>query len=212
VGGSEQVILLEQRIRLGVDELEVFPEEWAMSVRMRQARAQEFLTARHLAHRAASLIGLPPRPILRRADGAPVWPEDRAGSITHTQSYIAVMLGHAGSIGAIGFDAEANVPLGAKVRELLLHETELKHIEALYATRSEIAWDTVIHSAKETVFKLDSSRSRGWLDPHDVSVMLLPAVSAFCATFRGRDVYGTMSLSRSLIRTWIVDDDRDSGR
>src|SRR6185437_1465289 len=76
----------------------LYPEEQALLVRVADARRREFTTVRCCARMALAKLGLPPAPILRGSEGAPIWPAGVVGSMTHCRAYRAAAVARASAV------------------------------------------------------------------------------------------------------------------
>ncbi|MFH9685300.1 4'-phosphopantetheinyl transferase [Streptomyces sp. NPDC017413] len=132
----------------------LFPEEEALVAQSVAKRRNDFTTARACARRAMAGLGLPPVAVLHGHRGRPLWPEGIVGSLTHCEGYRAAALARAKGVLSLGIDAEPHAPLPTGVRELVTLPAERARI-GLPAPEdeSEIHWDRVLFSAKESVFK-----------------------------------------------------------
>ncbi|MEU4176697.1 4'-phosphopantetheinyl transferase superfamily protein [Streptomyces sp. NPDC026589] len=137
-----------------VPEGTLFPEEEALVAKSVAKRRNDFATARACARRAMAGLGLPPVAVLHGHRGRPLWPEGIVGSLTHCEGYRAAALARAKGVLSLGIDAEPHAPLPAGVRELVTLPAERRRIGLpAPAGESEIHWDRVLFSAKESVFK-----------------------------------------------------------
>lgn len=132
---------------------ELFPEEQALVARSVKSRQLEFATGRHCARRALACLGLPARPVLRGAKGAPLWPEAVSGSITHCAGYRAAAVAHASEAASIGIDAEPHHRLPDGVLRAIALPAEQARIGQLESQRPEVHWGRLLFSAKESVYK-----------------------------------------------------------
>ena len=117
------------------------------------SRRAEFRTGRHCARTALASLGVPPTAILRGSSGEPLWPAGVVGSITHCAGYRAAAVARTTELAAIGIDAERNTPLPAGVLELIALPPERGMLADLMAARPAVAWDRLLFSAKESVYK-----------------------------------------------------------
>jgi 4'-phosphopantetheinyl transferase EntD len=155
------------------DDLVLFPEEQAVIANAVQKRRAEFTTARGCAREALAALGVPPTPLLPGDRGAPIWPEGTVGSITHCAAYRAAAAARASDISTLGIDAEPNEALPAGVLELVAHPKELNSLARL--SKRDVAWDRLLFSAKEAVYKAWFPLARRWLDFNEAVVTLDPA-------------------------------------
>lgn len=116
-------------------------------------RCGEFAIGRYCARLALGHLGLPPKPILRDENGAPIWPEGILGSISHTRG-LTVAIVVAEKLGkGVGVDAEyirGRFPPDVFATIGTAREKDLisRHPEP---TRDRLRY--AIFSAKESVFK-----------------------------------------------------------
>ncbi|MFE7600992.1 4'-phosphopantetheinyl transferase [Streptomyces sp. NPDC057494] len=147
-----------------------YPEEEALMARAVPGRRREFAAARVCAHRALAALGAAPGPLLRGRRGAPAWPADTVGSITHCAGYRAAAVAPAARLLALGIDAEPHAPLPSGVREAVAFGPEEARLRTLAADRPDIAWDRLLFSAKESVYKAWNGYGSGRLGFEDAEV------------------------------------------
>lgn len=128
------------------------PEEHSIAQAFKASRRAAFATGRGLARDAMAELGCAPASILRTSDGAPVWPVDCLGSISHSRQWVVAVVAPSQTFLGLGIDIEQQ----CRVREHLFRRVltareraELNGVPA--ADRSERA--TWIFSAKEAVYK-----------------------------------------------------------
>lgn len=170
-------------------------------------RLAEFATSRRCARDALERIGLPRRPLLAGPGREPIWPPGVVGSITHCDGYraAAVAATTAGSRG-VGIDAEPNEPLPHGVLEVVAGPVERAHVHALHARSPEIAWDRLLFSAKESVYKLWYPAARTWLGFEDADVEL--GTASFTATLHDHARAGRADLPVVVAGRWLLDEHR----
>ncbi|MET8386766.1 4'-phosphopantetheinyl transferase superfamily protein [Streptosporangium canum] len=134
-------------------ELGLHLEEEPAVARAVAVRRREFTTGRHLARSCLEELGLPPGPILKDQRGAPRWPEGVVGSITHCAGYRAAVVARRSTLATVGVDAEPNEPLPTNVLELVASAAEQARLAGLTAAIPGVAWDRLLFSAKESVYK-----------------------------------------------------------
>ena len=135
----------------------VLPEEEASVAKAVPSRRREFATGRWCARKAMEAAGIPPVAIPSGADRAPVWPDGVIGSITHCTGYRAAAVTRSGQLASLGIDAEPNAPVPAGVLPLVSLPGELPSGDP------SIAWDRLLFSAKESVYKAWYPIERRWL-------------------------------------------------
>jgi len=192
---------------------EIWPEESHLVESAVEARRREFATCRYLARLGLTLLGLPEQPITSDWRGAPNWPDGVVGTITHTSGFRAVALALSSNFEAIGIDAEPNLPLPARVHRLVMSSTEKESLEAAMAADPAVAWERVLFSAKESIYKVWHVLVGTWLDFLDVQVDINPAKRTF--SFRlvkdeqalllgeGRTLSGRFAVSPSFVVTIV---------
>jgi 4'-phosphopantetheinyl transferase EntD len=142
-------------------------------------RKQEFAVGRACARRALRRLGVDPRPIPVGSRREPMWPEGIVGSITHCPSFCAAAVASAADFVTIGIDAAVNERLDPSVQNLIVRtETERRW---LGRSDSRVAWEVVLFSIKESVFKAWSPLDGRRLGFQDVQVSLHPEAAAFQA-------------------------------
>jgi 4'-phosphopantetheinyl transferase EntD len=161
-------------------DVSLFPQEAVIVARASDKRRREFTTGRECARIALGKLGIAPAPILIGERGAPQWPPDVVGSITHCDGYRAAAVAHATDVAAIGLDAEPHAPLPKGVLGVISLPAERARLAALtcsHATgeRSAVCWDRLLFSAKESVYKAWFPLTGRWLGFEDADVTLEPA-------------------------------------
>ncbi|MEE1819528.1 4'-phosphopantetheinyl transferase superfamily protein [Streptomyces sp. SP18ES09] len=151
-----------------------YPEEEALMARAVPGRRREFAAARVCAHRALAALGAAPGPLLRGRRGAPAWPARTVGSITHCAGYRAAAVAPAARLLALGIDAEPHAPLPPGVRGAVAFGPEEAWLRTAVAGRPDLAWDRLLFSAKESVYKAWSGYGGAWLGFEDAEVSWWP--------------------------------------
>ena len=159
----------------------LFPEEAAVIARAVGKRRQEFTTARFCARAALARLGVPPVAIVPGLRGAPRWPPGVVGSITHCAGYRACAVARDRDVITIGLDAEPHDPLPGGVREHITTPGERSHLTALAAAEPGVAWDRLLFSAKESVYKAWFPLAQRWLGFDQASIGIDPAGGTFTA-------------------------------
>jgi len=154
-------------------DIDLFPQERAVVAGAVARRRAEFTTVRACARDALAAMGRPPVPLLPGELGAPIWPSGVIGSMTHCEGYCAAAVACSDDVAALGIDAEPHGPLPEGVLELISSGEERAALEKLPVSEG-IAWDRVLFSAKESVYKAWFPVARAWLDFHEATVELVP--------------------------------------
>jgi 4'-phosphopantetheinyl transferase EntD len=159
----------------------LFPEEEAMVARAVEKRRREFATGRDCARRALERLGVPAGPIPAGARGEPVWPAGVVGSITHCRGYRGCALARTADLATIGIDAEPHEPLPEGLVERIAGAEERSAIAALTRADSAIAWDRLLFSAKEALYKAWYPLAERWLGFEDAVLTIDPVERTFAA-------------------------------
>lgn len=165
----------------------LFPEEEAVVADAVSKRRDEFGAARRCARRALSELGHPPVAILPGPGGAPAWPRDVVGSMTHCPGYRAAVVADRARLPTIGIDAEPNEALPPDVLPIVARAEEVEHFSAAFSSPA-VRWDRLLFSAKESVYKAWFPLTGRWLDFADVSVTPHPRGRRFSARVLSRFV------------------------
>jgi 4'-phosphopantetheinyl transferase EntD len=145
----------------------LFPEEEAMMARAVDKRRREFATGRDCARRALGRLGVTAGPLLAGDRGEPIWPGGVVGSITHCRGYRGCAVARATEMVALGIDAEPHKPLPDGLVEKVAGAEERSALEELGRTDPAIAWDRLLFSAKEAVYKAWYPLTESWLGFED---------------------------------------------
>jgi 4'-phosphopantetheinyl transferase EntD len=157
----------------------LLPAEQTALGRVVAARQREFTQGRACAHRALSQLGLPSQPLLPGLDRAPVWPAGVVGSITHCRGYTAAAVAPRTRVLALGVDAEEDEPLPNGVLDLIATDVERRWLSETEG--KGVAWDRVLFSAKESVFKVWYPLTHRWLGFEEAEVTIDPEQGIFRA-------------------------------
>ncbi|MDT0343352.1 4'-phosphopantetheinyl transferase family protein [Streptomyces litchfieldiae] len=161
---------------------ELFPEEQAHIAAAVPERRREFGTVRGCARAALARLGGPRVPLLPGERGAPSWPAGFVGTMTHCRGYRAAAVARDGELAGVGIDAEPNEPLpDPGVLGLITLPEERTALRELAARRPEVAWERLVFSAKESVYKVWFPLTRKWLDFEEARIEVDPGAGTFTA-------------------------------
>ncbi|MFB7209978.1 4'-phosphopantetheinyl transferase [Streptomyces sp. NPDC056255] len=135
-------------------------------------RLGEFATTRHCARRALGSLGIAPVPILKGERGAPLWPQNTVGSLTHCIGYRAAAVAHRTDVLTVGIDAEGDAPLPGDVHSSIALVTEQRRERELRLEQPGINWDRLLFSAKEAVYKAWFPLTHRWLGFEEADIVL----------------------------------------
>ncbi|MFJ1751582.1 4'-phosphopantetheinyl transferase [Kitasatospora sp. NPDC088134] len=154
---------------------DLFPEEETCLRHAVASRRREFATGRRCARQALAALGLPPGPLPGGERGEPGWPPGTVGSITHCRGYRAAAAARSAEYRSVGIDAEEHRPLPPDLPAAVLLPAERAAAARLAAERPGTHWETVMFSAKESVYKAWFPLARTWLGFHDAELRIDPS-------------------------------------
>ena len=152
-------------------------EEAALG-RVTDYRRQEFTLGRQCGRRALAGLGVAAQPILPGSGRQPVWPNGVVGSITHCPRWCAAAVASSGSMASVGIDIEEHSALPEGVRESIAVPEELEWVER---AESGVAWDRLLFSAKECVYKVLFPLTGRWLGFEGARIHIRPDDGSFRA-------------------------------
>jgi 4'-phosphopantetheinyl transferase EntD len=159
----------------------LFPEERPVVDRAVEKRRREFTTGRACARAALEQLGLPPLAIPTGERGEPQWPAGIVGSITHCEGYRACAVARSAAVLTIGIDAEPNAALPDGLLADIARPEELPWLTQFQRDFSEVHWDRLLFSAKESVYKAWFPLARRWLGFEDAVLTVDPTAGTFAA-------------------------------
>ncbi|MFF4171325.1 4'-phosphopantetheinyl transferase [Streptomyces sp. NPDC001744] len=153
----------------------LFPEERPAVAAAVASRRAEYATVRACARDALTELGQPPVALVPGANREPRWPAGIVGSMTHCTGYRGAAVAHDRDIAALGIDAEPNAPLpdGDSLLSVLARREETDLLAILPACGT--AWDRLLFSAKECVYKTWFPLTGRWLGFEEAIVRIDPA-------------------------------------
>ena len=180
----------------------LFPEELEHAARFAPVRRAEFAAVRACARAALGELGFAPGPILPGPRREPIWPEGVRGSMTHCEGYCAAAVALCADLLSLGIDAEVNRSLPGDVLGYVTRPAERTMLADL-ARRAPIgvSWDTLLFSAKESVYKTWFPLTRSWLGFEEAEVVLDPG-----GTFTARLLVPAGPLPELLRGRWAAAD------
>jgi 4'-phosphopantetheinyl transferase EntD len=171
--------------------VDLFPEERALiALATSDERRREFATVRMCARTALARLRVAPVRVLPRggveawARHAPSWPDGIVGSMTHCQGYRAAAVARDDVLASLGIDAEPHAPLPAGVIGGVALPDERRHLARLARSHPQVAWERVLFSAKESVYKAWFPLTGRWLGFLDCAVAPDPDSGTFTAALR----------------------------
>ena len=132
-------------------------------------RQKEFVAGRQLARALSDQLGLPPAPLRRAEDRAPVWPSDRTGSLSHCDTLCVAAVGKRSAIQSVGVDVETIGRVEQKLWPTLFTEKEADYFNSL--APAVVALETTLFfSAKESFYKCQYPLTQEWVGFQDVEI------------------------------------------
>ncbi len=148
----------------------LYPQEVEYISRAAVKRRNEFTAVRHCARIALAELGLDRPPMVPGGAGAPTWPLDVAGSMTHCHGYRAAAVGQTSYIAAVGIDAEPDEQLPAGILASIASASEQRHLSSLPEAAWGPSWDRLLFSAKESIYKAWFPLMHRWLGFEDAEL------------------------------------------
>ncbi|PAK93548.1 4'-phosphopantetheinyl transferase family protein [Brevibacterium casei] len=142
-------------------------------------RQIEFVTTRECARRALQRLGLPPGPIPVGTHREPVWPPGIVGSLTHGANLHAAAVALKRQYRAVGIDVEPNTSLPKGTLDLIASTAERLALASLETSWPTVAWDRLLFSAKEAMFKAWFPLTGQWLDYQERVLSIDPVTGTF---------------------------------
>ena len=139
----------------------LFPAEQSALGQVAACRRRDFTLSRACARRALGQLGLPPAAILPGPRREPCWPSGVVGSITHCPGYRAAAVARWAQLASVGIDAEVAEALPDGVLDKVTLPEERAWMRVLPG--AGVAWDRVVFSAKESVYKAWFPLAGRWL-------------------------------------------------
>ena len=178
-------------------------------------RRTEFLAGRFCAIEALRRLDPTRAPIVpgRSERGAPVWPTDIVGSITHTGGYVAAAVARCADARGLGIDSERLVSL-AQARRLSLQVCWASELmQGMEAGLDRAQSFTLAYSAKESIFKCLFPLTGDMFYYHDVRIEHVEAqsgifrarlIKTLSPEFRaGMPIEGRFGISGPLVHTGV---------
>jgi 4'-phosphopantetheinyl transferase EntD len=148
-------------------ELVPLPEEEPLIAKSVAKRRNEFITVRHCAREALSVLGIAPVPILKGEKGEPRWPDGIVGSLTHCEGYRGAVVGRGVQVRSVGIDAEPHDVLPKGVLEAISLPKERAQLQTMPVG---LHWDRILFCAKEATYKAWFPVTQRWLGFEDAHI------------------------------------------
>jgi 4'-phosphopantetheinyl transferase EntD len=187
----------------GVPPDPLFAEEEAALGPVTETRRREFMHGRQCGRRALAGLGVGAQPILPGSSRQPVWPAGVVGSITHGAGWSAAAVAHSASMASVGIDVEEHSTLPEGVLESIADGQE---IDWVAGADPEVAWDRLLFSAKEALYKAWYPLTERWLGFEDAVLTIDPRQRAFAARLLVPGPVVAGAELRDFEGRWLVED------
>ena len=148
---------------------------------MKPLRKNAFSSGRYAVHLAQNELGLEPSEILA-AGRQPIWPVGQVGAITHSTDFAAAIVSC--DLLSVGLDIERLGRIEEKLYDKFFTPLELASINEM--TDCEV--ETVIFSAKESIYKAIYFMLRRYVNFKEVELSLNAEDSSFFVSYIGEDM------------------------
>ena len=168
--------------RCAIEEFSLHPIEAAcLSPRATSKRRKEFIMGRAAAHAALVKLGKSTSGIGKNRSGAPIWPPDIVGSITHKNDAALAVVAPTQRCRGVGVDIEsADDPINPDISRRICHPEEIPWVvkdHTLSTLRLKL-----IFSAKESIFKAVNPYSGDFVSFTDIRLKWCEAQGEFDVT------------------------------
>lgn len=144
-------------------------------------RQQDFCSGRYCAHRILDKLGYRKVPVLSDSHGAPCWPANITGSISHSGGVAMAVAAYKQHVRALGFDIQTYArPFPYDTLDTLFRLEEKQSILSIQPEFMDL-YAYGIFSAKESVFKCCYSAFGCLLEWRDIVITLDWAKGIFFA-------------------------------
>ena len=148
---------------------------------MKPLRKNAFSSGRHAVHLAQNELGLEPSEI-PAAGRKPIWPIGQVGSITHSTDFAAAIVSR--DLLSVGVDIERLGRIKQKLHNKFFTSTEISSISQM----TEGGADSIIFSAKESIYKAIYSIVERYVNFQEVELILSPKNSTFSVSYMGENM------------------------
>ena len=133
-------------------------------------RRFEFSTGRLCARKALQQIGIDICFLAQGKNGAPIWPDQITGSISHSSKWAAAVISNTKDIMTVGFDIETVNRISDGILKRIITEKEKELLNKKDKQNAQI-YAALIFSAKEAFYKALSKLYSKTLRFMDVSII-----------------------------------------
>lgn len=169
-----------------------------------EKRQREFRAGRNLAHEVMEQMGCQRRPLLRCPKGAPVWPVNLVGSLSHCDDLAICTMARRYTVRMLGVDVEGAAALHADLLPLIMTDNDFAVVPKPGLAQG--LWGKCVFSAKESAYKALHPKVQRVLDFSDIVIKPLHPVSSSTGGFKVVSSDGDVelkSLCNQLSGYWI---------
>lgn len=180
----------------------LWPAEAEASATYAPRRRAEYASVRDCAREALRREGIAPAAIVKGHRGAPMFPPDVVGAMTHTDGLRGAAIARQERFRSLGVDAEPHEGLPPGVLDAVSLPPERDWVRAVLAGEPELRVDKLLFSAKEATYKAWFPLTRRWLGFEDAELTFdTDDVARTSAGIRARGTFA----SRILIAPDVID-------
>jgi 4'-phosphopantetheinyl transferase EntD len=165
-------------------DITLFPVEAQAIKNAVPKRTREFTTVRACARDALRALGAKVAPLVPGKSGAPRWPHNVVGSMTHCRGLRAAAVANKSEFDGIGIDCEPDECLPPYVLEAIASPQEIAMLQRLAIYDPSVSWDRALFCAKEAAYKAWAPLHGSRISYHGITVEL--ACGTFKAVITGR--------------------------
>jgi 4'-phosphopantetheinyl transferase EntD len=118
-----------------------------------EKRRREFSAGRYCARQALMALDFEDTPIMHDQNGAPLWPQDIVGSITHSTTHAAAAIAQDSRLRGLGIDMETVSRVSPAIANKILTESELTTLQCHPDPAEQQRLLALFFSAKESIYK-----------------------------------------------------------
>ena len=164
------------------ENFELYEDEKLATVKMKLKRLNDYRASRYCARALLEVMGIYQFPLLKSAEGMPIWPTGIVGSISHSGGLcIAVAASIDTYIQSIGIDIETAAPLSRGTLDVVCTKEEIARLETI---GEPLFFGKIIFSIKESIFKFFYPLYQQWIGFKDATVYLDLIENEFSVKFK----------------------------
>ena len=171
---TDRLCLVVIRVKNYTNVLSDTEKSYARSVS--NVRREQYSSGRRAVQIGLSTLNISEVPILFD-ERRPSWPASIVGSIAHSQNLALAVVGFRQDFQGVGIDILPQRAVSAKVRDRILLDSEQKFV----LEQEHKDWQTILFSAKESIYKASNPFTDEYLGFKDLRVMVETSGTEFKA-------------------------------